>query len=213
VKRSFSVTTSPDLKTVTCVMPDFVIKAGDPDAASGAAVNTRRTPVINGPINKAVVDYSPNTRTLIDGATTNGSTTLTSATATFTAADVGKAVTGSAMQAGTTIQSYTSATTVTMSQGANATAARVTFTVGGTVVVYSVSGNSILRTENGIVTTIASATDQLIPQTTDWQLSNTEYTVSTVTFQPIFTLNNDPVERSGTTVFATTYLRNKRRGN
>lgn len=202
VKRSFSVTTSADLKTVTCIIPDFVAPDG-----------TRRAPVIAGPANKAVVDYGSGTRTLLDGVATNGSATLTSATAAFTAADVGKPLTGSTMQAGTTVQSYTNATTVTMSKTANATTARVTFTVGGTTVVYSVSGNSITRTENGTVTTIASSTDQLIPQTTDWQLSNTEYTVSTVTFQPIFTLNNDPVERSGTTVCATTYLRNKRRGN
>src|SRR2546421_565133 len=37
-------------------------------------------------------------------------------------------------------------------------------------VVYSINGTSILRTENGTVTTIASSTDQLVPQTTDGAL-------------------------------------------
>ena len=214
VKRSFSVTTSADLKTVTCVMPNYVIQAGDPEAiADSATIGTRRTPVVTGPINKSVVDYGTGTRTVLDAVTTSGSTTLTSATAAFTASDVGKSIVGTSIQSATTIQGYTSATTVVLSQAANATAAGATVTIGGTIVVYTVSGNSITRTENGTVTTIASSTDQLIPQTTDWQLSNTEYTVSTVTFQPIFTLNNDPVERSGTTVCSTSYLRNKRRGN
>ncbi|HET9417896.1 MAG TPA: prepilin-type N-terminal cleavage/methylation domain-containing protein [Chthoniobacterales bacterium] len=79
-------------------------------------------------------------------------------------------------------------------------------------VVYAISGQSILRTENGVVTTIASATDQLVPQWTDVELANTEYTSTTVTFLPIFTSANATAERSGTTVCATAYLRNRRRG-
>ncbi len=79
-------------------------------------------------------------------------------------------------------------------------------------VVYSISGMSILRTENGAVTTIASSTDQLVPQTTDVELANTEYTQTSITFQPIFTSGGAVAERSGTTVYSTAYLRNKRRG-
>ena len=79
-------------------------------------------------------------------------------------------------------------------------------------VVYSISGLSILRTENGAVTTIASSTDQLVPQTTDVELANTEYTKTSITFQPIFTSGGTPASRTGTTVFSTAYLRNKRRG-
>jgi type II secretory pathway component PulJ len=79
-------------------------------------------------------------------------------------------------------------------------------------VVYSISGTSILRTENGTVTTIASSTDELVPKTTDVELANTEYTKTSITFQPIFTSNGAPAARSGTTVFSTAYLRNKRRG-
>jgi len=79
-------------------------------------------------------------------------------------------------------------------------------------VVYSIVGNTIQRTEDGQVTLIASSTDQLVDQTTDTQLANTEYTATAVTFRPIFISNNTPAERSGTTVFSLAYLRNKRRG-
>lgn len=79
-------------------------------------------------------------------------------------------------------------------------------------VVYSISGTSILRTENGAVTTIASSTDQLVPLTTDIELANTEYTKTSITFQPIFTSGGSVASRSGTTVYSTAYLRNKRRG-
>ena len=78
--------------------------------------------------------------------------------------------------------------------------------------VYSINAMSILRTENGTVTTIASSTDQLVPQTTDVELANTEYAKTTITFQPIFTSGGSVAERSGTTVCSTAYLRNKRRG-
>lgn len=79
-------------------------------------------------------------------------------------------------------------------------------------VVYSISGTQILRTENGAVTTIASSTDQLVPKTTDVELTNTEYTKTSITFQPIFTSGDAVASRSGTTVYSTAYLRNKRRG-
>ena len=81
-----------------------------------------------------------------------------------------------------------------------------------TSIVYSISGQSILRTENSVVTMIASSTDQLVPQTTNIELANTEYTNTSVTFLPIFTTGNTVAERSGTNVCATSYLRNKRRG-
>ena len=80
-------------------------------------------------------------------------------------------------------------------------------------VVYSISGKEIRRTENGGVTTIASSTDQLVPQALAVNLANTQYTSNSVTFQPIFTNGNAAAERSGTTVYATAYLRNLRRGN
>jgi prepilin-type N-terminal cleavage/methylation domain-containing protein len=81
-----------------------------------------------------------------------------------------------------------------------------------TSVVYSINGNSIVRIENGAVTTIASSTDQLVPTSTDVDLANTEYTSTSVTFMPIFNLAGNQADRTGTTLYATAYLRNKRRG-
>ena len=89
---------------------------------------------------------------------------------------------------------------------------QVNYGTATSTVVYSISGMSILRTENGTVTTIASSTDQLVPQTTDVELANTEYAKTSITFQPIFTSGGIPISRSGTTVYSTAYLRNKRRG-
>lgn len=81
-----------------------------------------------------------------------------------------------------------------------------------TSVVYAINGSTIERTENGNVTTIASATDQLVPQTTDVELANTEYARTSVTFRPIFSSGNEAASRTGTTVYSTSYLRNRRRG-
>jgi hypothetical protein len=89
---------------------------------------------------------------------------------------------------------------------------QVNYTTTPGTVVYAISGMSITRTENGVVTTIASSTDQLVPQSTDVELANTEYVNSSVTFLPIFTTGSIAVERSGTTLCSTAYLRNKRRG-
>lgn len=89
---------------------------------------------------------------------------------------------------------------------------QVNYGASTSTVVYSIDGLSILRTENGKVTTIASSTDQLVPETTDVELANTEYAKTSITFQPMFTSSGAPIARSGTTVFSTAYLRNKRRG-
>lgn len=75
-----------------------------------------------------------------------------------------------------------------------------------TTVEYKVSGSSIQRTEDGVVTTIASSTDVLIPETIDVELANTEYTTTAITFKPI-----SVADRSGTVVYSTAYLRNRRR--
>ena len=296
VKRSYSVTTSPDLQTVTCIIPDYIIRSGDPEAVTDATtIGQRRKPLVVGPPYKAVVDYGTRStrsvadgvttngsatltsakaaftsadvgnpvtgtnipsgttitavnsatsvtmsknatasgsgiwvsiygdgnRTVMDAATTNGSTTITSSTAYFQAADVGKPIVGASIPAGTTVSAVTNTTTAVLSQAATADAGNLTITIGGTVVVYSVSGSTITRTENGVVTTVASSTDQLLPSTTDWQLSNTEYTTSTVTFQPFFIQKSNQTQqqmqadprRAGTTVYTLAYLRNKRRGN
>ncbi len=89
---------------------------------------------------------------------------------------------------------------------------QVNYSPSTTTVVYSISGSSILRTENGVVTTIASSTDQLVPKSTDVELANTECANTSVTFLPIFTSGNAVASRTGTSMYATAYLRNKRRG-
>src|SRR5213592_694524 len=86
---------------------------------------------------------------------------------------------------------------------------QVNYGASTSTIIYSISGMSILRTENGSVTMVASSTDQLVPQTTDVELANTEYARTSVTFQPIFTSGNLAAERNGTTLFSTAYLRNK----
>jgi hypothetical protein len=89
---------------------------------------------------------------------------------------------------------------------------QVNYTAAPTTVVYQINGEAIVRIENGAITTIASSTDRLVPQTTDIELTNTEYTNSTVTFLPVFTSNGVEASRTGTTLCSTAYLRNKRRG-
>jgi prepilin-type N-terminal cleavage/methylation domain-containing protein len=89
---------------------------------------------------------------------------------------------------------------------------QVNYGTATSTVVYSINGASILRTEDGVVTTVASSTDSLVPKDSDTELTNTEYTTMSVTFQPIFTSGNVADERTGTTVFSLAYLRNKRRG-
>jgi prepilin-type N-terminal cleavage/methylation domain-containing protein len=89
---------------------------------------------------------------------------------------------------------------------------QINYGASTSTVVYSVNNNSILRTENGAVTTIASSTDQLIPQTTDVELANTEFANTAVTFMPTFTMSGSPAARTATSLYGTAYLRNKRRG-
>jgi hypothetical protein len=71
-------------------------------------------------------------RTVADGATTSASTTVTSATAAFTSADVGRGISGAGIPAGTTIASVTNGTTVVLSAAATATAAGVTLAIAAT---------------------------------------------------------------------------------
>lgn len=209
VRRSYIVTSTSSPQTITCVIPNYIIQPGDPDY-NGSNAGTRRTPTITQTANGIIVDYG--TRTVVDAMTTNNSSTLTSTSANFTASDVGKSIAGTGIPPGTTIQSRVNATSVTMSNTATANGASVEAVIGAGTVVYSVIGQSILRRENGALTTIASSTDNLLPSSLDVELSNTEYLATNITFLPIFTSAGVAAERSGTTIYSTTYLRNKRRG-
>jgi len=202
VKRSYIVTSTTSPQTVTCTIPNYI-------QADGTRSNPTLRMSANGGI---IVDYGAyGARTVSDAVTSNNSTSLTSASANFTSADVGKSIAGTGIPPGTTIQSYVSATNVTMSNSATADAASAEAVIGASTVVYSISNQSILRTENGTLTTIASSTDNLFPSWLDVDLANTAYLSTTITFLPIFTSGGATAERSGTTLFSTAYLRNLRR--
>src|SRR5215831_13754251 len=76
-------------------------------------------------------------RQVTDGVLTSGSTTLTSATAAFTAADNGRPVSGTGIPAGATL-TFVNATTATLSAAATASGTAVTVTIqSGTTSGYS----------------------------------------------------------------------------
>lgn len=69
-------------------------------------------------------------RTFADGVTTSGSTTITSATAAFTSADLGRSVTAAGIPAGALITFITSGTAVVISLAATVTATAVSVVLG-----------------------------------------------------------------------------------
>jgi len=92
-------------------------------------------------------------RDTADGATTSGSTTVTSATMAFTANDLGAAIVGTNIPAGATISSVTNATTVVISAAATGTGAGQALGVGRrTLRGISTAGANTL-TANATVTT------------------------------------------------------------
>jgi HK97 family phage major capsid protein len=78
--------------------------------------------------NPITIQQGGSDRTVADGVL-NSTTTVTSATAAFVAADVGKAVVGTGIPTGAVIASRTNATTIVLSAAATATANGVTLTV------------------------------------------------------------------------------------
>lgn len=83
--------------------------------------------------------------TFTDGVL-NSTTLVTSATAAFTQADVGRTITGTGIPAGTTITAVASATNATMSQAATATASSVSITIGrGSKATFVVTCPSIVE--------------------------------------------------------------------
>jgi len=213
VKRSYIVTTSTDLQTVTCTIPNYLVD-------NGSNQPTRATPTLSLVGNKVVVNYQANT---VNNVTiTQGSTNLTCpglalVSSHFSNSNVGQSVVGTGIPPGTTIESVSSSSQATMSKAASTTNSSATVTIGAlTNVVYSVVNQAIQRRENGGLTNIAASVDKLIPVTSDVELLNTEFTQSTVTFLPQFARGNQTFfanERAGTTIFSLTYLRNRRRGD
>jgi hypothetical protein len=71
----------------------------------------------------------PGLRMVADGSTTSSSVTVNSATGAFTAADIGRTVSGSGIPAGDRIATVVSSTQVTLATAATATATGVTLTI------------------------------------------------------------------------------------
>ncbi len=89
--------------------------------------------------------------TAADGHTVNSGTTtqqktITSATAKFSAGDVGATITGTGISGGTTIASVTNATTAVMSAVATATNTNTVFTITANITLSSVYGMSVQKT-------------------------------------------------------------------
>ena len=218
VKRSYIVTTSTDLQTVTCVLPNYLVD-------NGSNQPTRATPTLSLVGNKVVANYQATTVTNVT-ITQNSATIscpgLNLVSARFTSANVGKSVIGTGIPVGTTIQSVSNCllnncSQATLSAAGTITNTSATVTIGSlTNVVYSVANQTIRRRENGALTNVAASADNLIPTTSDIELLNTEFTQSTVNFLPEFARGNQTFldnERAGTTVFSLSYLRNRRRGD
>jgi hypothetical protein len=87
-------------------------------------------------------------QTFTDGVT-NSTTTLTSATAGFTAADVGNGISGSGIPSSTTIAAVASSTSITLSAAATATATGVSISITGRgPVVYQAAAASTQKVYN-----------------------------------------------------------------
>ncbi len=218
VKRSYIVTTSTDLQTVTCIIPNYLVD-------NGSNQPTRATPTLSLVGNKVVANYQANTVNNV--TTTQGSTTVSCpglglVSSHFSNSNVGQSVVGTGIPAGTTIQSVSNCllgncSQATMSNTATSSNGNATLTIGAlTNVVYAVVNQGIQRRENGGLTNIAASADNLIPVTSDIELLNTGFTQSIVTFLPRFARGGQTFldnERAGTAVFSLSYLRNRRRGD
>ena len=218
VKRSYIVTTSSDLQTITCVVPNYLID-------NGSGQPTRATPTLSLVGNKIVANYQATTVTNVT-ITQNSATIscpgLSLVSARFTSGNVGQSVIGTGIPVGTTIQSVSNCLSgncsqATLSAAATISNASTTVTIGSlSNVVYSVVNQTIRRRENGGLTSIAASADDLIPTTSDVELLNTEFMQSTVTFLPEFARGGQTFldnERAGTAIFSLSYLRNRRRGD
>ncbi|MGN6718672.1 MAG: PulJ/GspJ family protein [Candidatus Binatia bacterium] len=218
VKRSYIVTTSADLQTVTCVLPNYLVD-------NGSSQPTRATPTLSLIGNKIVANYQATTVTnviITQNSTTISCPGLNLVSARFSNGNVGQSVIGTGIPTGTTIQSVSNCplgncSQATLSSPATVTNTSATVTIGSlSNVVYSVGNQTIRRRENGALTNIAASADNLIPTASDIELLNTEFTQSTVTFLPVFARGSQTFldnERAGTAVFSLSYLRNRRRGD
>jgi hypothetical protein len=114
-----NTTSASDTRAPTCeaAVPEFS------DPSSQRLTEPRRELV--GVFDSGV----PSSRSVADGVTTNGSTTVTSATANFDPADVGASISGAGLAGNARIASVTDAATAVMTVPASASATGVALTV------------------------------------------------------------------------------------
>ena len=149
VRRSYIVTTSSDLQTVTCIIPNYLVD-------NGSNQPTRAAPTLSLVGNKVVANYQASTVNNV--TTTQGSTAISCpglglVSSHFSSANVGQSVVGTGIPPGTTIQSVWNWSYATMSNAATSSNGNATLTIGAlTNVVYSVVNQAIQRRENGGIT-------------------------------------------------------------
>jgi hypothetical protein len=128
----------------------LVISAGTQLDLTGCTVTLKASTGGNMLVNTALSAA----RSVIDGAITASAATLTSATAVFTSADVGKAVTvadagSSGQRLVTTISAFTNATTVTLAANASVTVTNAWVTIGSRDRGITLTGGLWDRAANG----------------------------------------------------------------
>jgi len=175
--------------TLTLLVPKYY------DAAGAAKTPTYTT---NG-----AIQYSG--RVVQDAVTTLSSSSVTSATANFTSADVGKVVVISNFAVGTTISSVTNATTAVLSSSSTADGTAQSLQIDSSVIIsYYQSGTNFMRSVAGTAKAIASNVDSFTVNPQDLSSSVT----CSITFAPRFVYLPGPGPVNGTTVFSNTFLRN-----
>jgi hypothetical protein len=137
------------------------VAAGLPTYVFIKSVTDANTVVLNKAVtatgtNRAIKIENSSIRSVDDAVTTASSTTVTSATANFTAGDVGRSITGTTLPPGTIIATRVSATEITVSNGANASATAQVLAIGSdeTVTSARVVNDAVFASS----TTITSAT-------------------------------------------------------
>ena len=106
----------------------------------------------------AAMGEQAGSRAVTDGVTTDTDETVTSATAAFTAADIGKTVTGTGIPANATVATVNSATSIELSAAATATDTGVSITIGTPLASASIpSGLKPFKFNHGTVTAAGSS--------------------------------------------------------
>ena len=146
-------------------------------------------------------------KTFTDGVTTNGTTTVTSATAAFSSGYVGQTISGANIPSGTTVASVASGTSIVMSAAATASGTNRTLSIDGYPISYYQSGSNFMR-QVGSSSSSATAIATSVSSFTVTPQDLTSTVSCSITFSPRFTYLPGPGPIAGTTVYCNTFLRN-----